>query len=119
MAYELKYLGRSALALICAGAFLGGCSEVQRTAVDTTDRAARTVVTKTLATDFPLVPKALMVPFTSCIMSNANPSEKRTLAGDTVLGIDAGTVALIKSILSRPETATCLNSAAPGAGVTL
>ena len=89
---------------------LGACNQVQ-TAVDNTAReGAKNVVIETLATRFPQVPKELITPFTDCIIDNASASEIRDIAKAGVVGIDENTAAIVKDVLSRPETVSCLRS---------
>jgi ABC-type uncharacterized transport system auxiliary subunit len=95
------------LALIVA---LSGCAEVQ-TAVDTTARnGAKGVVTEALATRFPQVPKALLEPFTDCVIDNATALEVREFARSAIVGVDDATVEVIRNVLARPETRTCLQN---------
>ncbi|AXI47756.1 hypothetical protein C1J03_18140 [Sulfitobacter sp. SK012] len=90
---------------------LSGCAEFQ-TAVDSTARrGAKGVVAETLAIQFPAVPKEMISPFTDCIIDNASSSEIGEFTKDTVVGTDEKTAALIRDILSRPETVECLRSA--------
>ncbi len=96
---------------------LGACVEVQ-TAVDNTARtAAKGVITETLATRFPQVPKKLITPFTDCIIDNSSALEVREYARAAVIGVDDTTVATVRGVLARPETAQCLQSRALSSGL--
>lgn len=107
---------RLAALAICALA-LGACTEVTE-AVDSTARAgAKGVVTETLATRFPQVPKQLITPFTDCIIDYADAVEVREFARAAVVGVDETTVTTVRSILARPETRTCLQARTLEAGL--
>jgi len=93
------------------------CAPVQE-AVDATARqGAKSVVTETLATRFPQVPKALITPFTDCIIDNASALEIRDFARAAVVGVDDQTVTTVRTVLSRPETVQCLQSQALTTGL--
>ncbi len=97
--------------------FLTACAPVQQ-AVDTTARqGAKGVVTETLATRFPQVPKELITPFTDCIIDNSSALEIRDFARAAVLGVDDQTVATVRTVLSRPETVQCLQTSALSSGI--
>ena len=107
-------------ALIAATfAALSGCVEVQQAVDDTARQGSKGVVTEILATRFPQVPKELITPFTDCIIDNADALELRELARAAVVGVEETTTGTVRTILSRPETRTCLLAAAPAAGMTL
>ena len=108
----MRWLGIAALAL-----GLGACAGVQQ-AVDTTAReGAKGVVTETLATRFPQVPRELITPFTDCIIDNASALEIRDFARAAVVGVDEQTVTTIRAVLSRPETTRCLQGRALATGI--
>tara|TARA_R110002049_G_scaffold23781_4_gene84513 strand:+ start:15666 stop:15998 length:333 start_codon:yes stop_codon:yes gene_type:complete len=109
---------RIVLIAACLAA-LSGCVEVQRAVDDTARQGSKGVVTEILATRFPQVPKQLITPFTDCIIDNADALELRELARAAVVGVDDTAVATVRTVLSRPETRTCLLAAAPAAGLTL
>ncbi|MEH6646133.1 hypothetical protein [Sulfitobacter sp.] len=92
---------------------LGACTEVQNAADRTGRKAATSAVTEVIAINFTQVPKPLIEAFTGCVMDNAQAVEVRELAKDSIVGIDEETVAIVRSVLSRPETQTCLRSRAP------
>ncbi|APE44326.1 hypothetical protein BOO69_13640 [Sulfitobacter alexandrii] len=105
----------AALALCMVG--LAACTEVTE-AVDSTARAgAKGVVTETLATRFPQVPKQLITPFTDCIIDYADAMEVREFARAAVVGVDETTVSVVRNILARPETRTCLQARTLEAGL--
>lgn len=98
---------------------LAGCDAIQQT-TDTAGRnAAKTVMPEALAVYFPQVPKQLFQPFTDCVIDNADASEVQSLAADAVTGADENTADTIRTVLSRPETQSCLRAAAPAALATL
>ena len=70
------------------------------------------VITETLATRFPQVPKQLITPFTDCIVDNADAAQVRVFAKSAVIGVDDTTVATVRAVLSRPETVQCLSRSA-------
>jgi hypothetical protein len=105
------------LAAFAVVAALAACTEVQ-TAVDNTARqGAKGVVTETLATRFPQVPKQLIEPFTDCIIDNSTAGEIQEYVKAAVRGVDDGTAATVKTVLSRPETVSCLRSATLNGGL--
>ncbi|EDQ05491.1 hypothetical protein DSM14862_02479 [Sulfitobacter indolifex] len=98
---------------------LTACVEVQQVVDDTARQGSKGVVTEILATRFPQVPKQLITPFTDCIIDNADALELRELARAAVVGVEDTTTGTVRTILSRPETRSCLLAAAPAAGMTL
>lgn len=87
---------------------LSACADIQ-SATDKAGRdAAKTIIPEALAVHFPQVPKSYYVPFTDCIVDNADASDVQSLAADAVVGVDAGTADLLRVILARPETQQCL-----------
>ena len=98
-------------AALCCVLMLGACAEVE-TAVDRTARqAARGVVTETLATRFPNLPKEQITPVTDCIIDNAKAIELREFARAAVAGVNDLTVDVVRNILTRPETVACVGNA--------
>ena len=89
---------------------LGACTTIQETADQAGRDAAKTIMPETLAVFFPDVPKAFYTPFTNCVVDNADKSEVQSLAGDAVVGVDADTAAVVRTILERPETQQCLST---------
>ncbi|MDJ1007676.1 MAG: hypothetical protein QNJ13_07590 [Paracoccaceae bacterium] len=88
---------------LLAGLALAGCVETQNTLAR---EAARSAVRPVLAERFPGVP---LEPATDCVIDNATAGEILSLAADAATGRpDAGTVETTLTILSRPETITCL-----------
>lgn len=82
---------------------LAGCADLQdQVARD----AAKSAVRPVLAERFPGVP---LEPATDCVIDNATAGEILSLAADAATGRpDEGTVETTVTILSRPETITCL-----------
>lgn len=105
------------LAMTALVVFLAACTEVQQAVDNTAREGAKGVVTETLATRFPQVPKQLITPFTDCIIDNASALEIRDFARAAVVGVDDQTVATIRAVLSRPETVQCLQRQAITTGV--
>ncbi len=108
---------RTLILTACVG--LAGCAEFQSASdrvTEATDRtgrnAATSAVTQVIAINFPQVPKPLIEAFTGCVIDNAQAVEVRELAGASLVGVDDTTVAVVRSILSRPETQSCLRSRA-------
>lgn len=97
---------------LCFAILLGltavACAPVEQAIDQTARQGAKGVVTEILATRFPQVPKALITPFTDCIIDNSNASEIRTYARAALTGVDDQTVATVRTVLSRPETIRCL-----------
>ena len=96
---------------------VAACAPVQK-AVDETARAGvKGVVAETLATRFPQVPKKLITPFTDCVIDNSSALEIRAFASAAIGGVDDGTVETVRTVLSRPETAQCLQARALSSGI--
>lgn len=105
-----------ALALVTVLAS-AGCTGVTQ-AVDNTARAgAKGVVTEVLATRFPAVPKQLITPFTDCIIDNSDAGEIQEYVKAAVRGVDDGTAATVRTVLSRAATQTCLRTKAVNIGL--
>lgn len=107
------------LLALAALVVLTGCTEFQsasakvQTAADRTGRqAAASAVTEVIAINFPQVPKPLIEAFTGCVIENAQAVEVRELAKSSVVGVDDDTVAVVRNVLSRPATQTCLRNRA-------
>ncbi|KIN63687.1 Succinate dehydrogenase flavoprotein subunit [Sulfitobacter noctilucicola] len=101
---------------ICA-TLLTACTQVQQAVDDTARAGAKGVVTETLATRFPQVPKQLITPFTDCIIDNSSALEIRDFARAAVVGVDDQTVTTVRTVLSRPETVQCLQTRALSSGI--
>lgn len=91
---------------------LSACTEVQNAADKTGRKAATSAVTEVVAIHFPQVPKALIETFTGCVIENAQAVEVRELAKASIVGIDDDTVAVVRNVMSRPATQTCLRERA-------
>ena len=109
-------LMRLATLAFCALA-LTACTEVQQAVDNTARQGAKSVVTETLATRFPQVPKQLITPFTDCIIDNSTALEIREFAKAAVVGVDDQTAATVRTVLSRPETVQCLQTSALSTGL--
>ncbi|WP_299561678.1 hypothetical protein [uncultured Sulfitobacter sp.] len=99
--------------LVMALLALTACAEVQTAADQTGRRAAQSAVTEVIAINFPQVPKPLIEAFTGCVIDNAAAVEVRELAKASVIGVDQTTIDVVRSILERPATQTCLRTNAP------
>jgi len=100
-------------ALILTGLLaLTACTEVQEAADQTGRKAATSAVTEVIAIHFPQVPKPLIETFTGCAVNNAQAVEVRELAKASIVGIDDDTVAVVRNVLTRTETQTCLRESA-------
>jgi hypothetical protein len=108
----MKLLPLSALMI----AALSACAPVEQAVDSAARQGAKGVVTETLATRFPQVPKELITPFTDCIIDNSSALEIREYARAAVVGVDEQTVVTIRTVLSRPETAQCLGASALALG---
>ncbi|MEP1765717.1 MAG: hypothetical protein ABJJ53_03530 [Sulfitobacter sp.] len=91
---------------------LTACTEVQEAADKTGRKAATSAVTEVIAIHIPQVPKPLIETFTGCVVNNAAAVEVRELAKASIVGIDDDTVAVVRTVLSRPATQTCLRESA-------
>ena len=121
MAGMLHHIASFRIGVLCLCGVFAGCDEFNQTvddvsvAVDDAARAqAKTVVTKTLVTRFPAVPKAAVTPFSDCVIDHATGPEIRALIGDAVTQIDDETALLVRQILTRPETQNCIASRGVG-----
>ncbi|UWR21680.1 hypothetical protein [Sulfitobacter sp. S190] len=95
---------------LCLVLALSACTEVE-TAVDRTGRQAATkAVTEVIAINFPQVPKELIEPFVKCVVDNAQAIEVRELAKASVVGPDDLTIEVVRAILARPATQSCIRS---------
>ena len=104
-------------AMILCAAALTACTEVQQAVDNTARQGAKGVVTETLATRFPQVPKQLIEPFTDCIIDNSSALEIREYVKAAAVGVDDTTAATVKAVLARPETVSCLRSATLNGGL--
>ncbi|MEM9967568.1 MAG: hypothetical protein AAF755_05650 [Pseudomonadota bacterium] len=85
-----------------------GCSDFAQSVDDTARAGTKVVVAEVIATEFDEVPKALLEPFTNCVIGNATAAELRGFAQDRIVGADAETTVAIRRILSRDSTKACL-----------
>ena len=101
-----KYLPRALIFSAALG--LAACDEAQRAVDETARAAAKSAVAETLVTQFPQVPKASVTPFTDCIIDNASAGEIAEFARDSVVGVSETTIILIRTVLQRPGTQSCV-----------
>ncbi|MEL6566427.1 MAG: hypothetical protein AAFQ59_18440 [Pseudomonadota bacterium] len=90
---------------------LTACAEATQAVDDVAHRSAKAAVAETLTTRFPAVPQQAVTPFTDCVIDNATAREIGEFAKDAVIGVSETTVALVTSVLQRPETQTCVTRA--------
>ncbi|MEL7262932.1 MAG: hypothetical protein AAF822_12120 [Pseudomonadota bacterium] len=90
---------------------LTACAEATQAVDDVARRSAKAAVAETLTTRFPAVPQQAVTPFTDCVIDNATAREIGEFAKDAVIGVSETTVALVTSVLQRPETQTCVTRA--------
>lgn len=105
------------LSLFAGVLVVAGCAEVTQAVDNTARRGAKGVVTETLATRFPQVPKQLITPFTDCIIDNSKAVEIQQYVRAAVGGVDDETTAVVRTVLSRPETQSCLQTRALQGGL--
>jgi hypothetical protein len=98
--------------ILTAALALTACADIQSTVDKTGRKAATSAVTEVIAIHFPQVPKPLIETFTGCVIDNAQAVEVRELAKATIVGIDDDTVAVVRNVISRPTTQTCLRDRA-------
>lgn len=87
---------------------LTACEETTQAVDNVARRSAKAAVSETIVTRFPAVPKQAVTPFTDCIIDNASAREIGEFAKDAVIGVSETTAALIRSVLERPETQSCV-----------
>ncbi|WP_050929164.1 hypothetical protein [Aestuariivita boseongensis] len=87
---------------------LMACTQTQQLADDVARRSAKAAVSEALVTRFPTVPEAAVTPFTDCIIDNSTAREIGEFAKDAVIGTSETTVSLIRGVLARSETQTCV-----------
>ena len=110
--YGVKLFRRMTRALILSALLaLSACDEATQAVDDVARRGAKSAVVETLTTRFPAVPKAAVTPFTDCLIDNASAREIGEFAKDAVIGVSDSTVALVTTVLQRPETQTCVAQA--------
>jgi hypothetical protein len=99
----------AAFCMVLVAAGLSACTQASERVDSIARESTKGVVTETIATRFPQVPKQMITPFTNCVIDNASADEVRVFARSAVVGVDDTTVATVRSILSRPETVNCLS----------
>ena len=90
---------------------LAACEETTQAVDNVARRSAKAAVSETLVTRFPAVPEQAVTPFTDCVIDNASAREIGEFAKDAVIGVSETTVALVTSVLQRPETQQCVTRA--------
>lgn len=107
---------RAVLVLLVLLMSAAACAPLQEAVDNTARQGAKGVVTETLATRFPQVPKEQITPFTDCIIDNASALEIREFARAAVVGVDDQTVTTVRTVLGRPETVQCIGTGLLGLG---
>lgn len=98
--------------LTCVGLIaLAGCEEATNAVDGVARRGAKAAVSETIVTRFPSVPKAIVTPFTDCVIDNATGREIGEFAKDAIVGVDETTAVLVRGVLARPETQQCVAKA--------
>ncbi|WP_299610132.1 hypothetical protein [uncultured Tateyamaria sp.] len=87
---------------------LSACDEATQAVDDVARRSAKAAVSETIVTRFPAVPEQAVTPFTDCVIDNASAREIGEFAKDAVIGVSETTVALVRSVLERPDTQQCV-----------
>lgn len=87
---------------------LAGCEQASQAADDVARRSAKAAVSETLVTRFPTVPSAAVTPFTDCIIDNASAREIGEFAKDAVIGVSETTATLVRGVMERKPTQTCV-----------
>ncbi len=97
---------RAAAILSCFA--LAGCEEAVQSVDELGRKSAKATVSKALATRYPSLPNEAVTPVSDCVIDHATLPEIRRFAQDAVTGVDEATLALLSSVLSRPETQNCV-----------
>ena len=100
---------------MAAALCLTACAELQQGADATARSAARAAVDEVLVTRFPGIDGRSVTPFTDCVIDNASAAEIAEFAEAAVVGVSEVTVAVIRQVLARPDTQTCITRAGAGA----
>lgn len=87
---------------------LTACDEATRAVDDAARRSAKLAVSEAVVTRFPAVPKELVTPFTDCVIDNASANEIGSFARDAVIGVTEDTATLVRTVVERPETQSCV-----------
>ncbi|MCR9124586.1 MAG: succinate dehydrogenase [Rhodobacteraceae bacterium] len=97
-----------ALGASLAVAALAGCNAANETANSVARAGAKKAVNQVLFTQFSAVDSTNVVPFTDCVIDNANGYEINRLAQNAIGGITSQTVGIVTTVLKRPETGACI-----------
>lgn len=87
---------------------VAGCETADDMATNVTRDAARNMVDRVVIDRYPGVN---VKPVTDCIIDNATSREILGLASDSITGPTEATYQTVGTIISRPETLTCLATA--------
>ena len=102
---------RITLTAVALVASLAGCEQANEAVNDVARQSAKAAISETLVTRFPAVPKAVVTPFTDCVIDNSSAGEIGQFAKAAVTGSDDTTVTLITEVLARPATQQCATKA--------
>lgn len=96
--------------ILCLAALvaLTACEQATKVVDDTARRGAKVAVNETIATRLPAVPKELITPFTDCVIDNSNAREIREFASAAVIGVTDQTATVVRGVIERPETQSCV-----------
>jgi hypothetical protein len=93
-------------AFVLIGAFaLAGCDVAQAVVDDAVRQQAEQTIVTVVESQFPNVNAQ---PVANCVVDNASTSEILSVAGDSVTGVDQGTIKTVLDVLKRTETITCI-----------
>jgi hypothetical protein len=91
--------------LIIGALALTGCDVAQAVVDDTVRNQAEQTIVTVVEKQFPNVNAQ---PVANCVVDNASTSEILSVAGDSVTGVDQGTIKTVLDILKRTETISCI-----------
>lgn len=94
-----------ALGLMAA---LPACDTATEAVNEASRTTAKAAVDEALVRFFPAVPKEKVTPYSNCVIDAANSNELLELSKDAVVGVDGGTVQIVRTIIARPEAVNCL-----------
>jgi hypothetical protein len=84
---------------------LTGCDVAEQVADDAVRQTAENTIVSVVEKQFPSVNAQ---PIANCVVDNATTKEIFSIAGDSVTGVDSGTVSTVLDIIKRPDTVTCV-----------
>ncbi|MEP2890370.1 hypothetical protein [Tateyamaria sp.] len=87
---------------------LTACDQATQVVDDAARRSAKVAVNEAINTRFPAIPTQAVTPFTDCVIDNSSAGEIGQFARDAVIGVTDTTAALVRTVIERPETQTCI-----------